>query len=67
MSIWSYIWPWSRKHQDRKKIEQLYQKQLETAVDRQRSLKDATEKIREDRERRRKVRVPLQSQPILQE
>lgn len=72
MSIWSYLWPWSQKRRDRvekqKEIERQFQQQLETAVVRQKSLKDATDRIREDREKRQtKVRVPYHSQPLLQD
>lgn len=71
MSIWSYIWPWSQERRNRlakeEEVERLFRKQLKTAEQRQRGLRDATDKIREARERRRDTRVPFQSQPLLQD
>jgi hypothetical protein len=81
MSIWHYLWPWGQQHKDRaeeeRKIEKLFQKQLEVAGNRQKSLKEAadslkeaTERVREERERENRssgVRVPLNSQPVLQD
>jgi len=72
MSLWSYLWPWSRERQERaeraKQVEKRFQAQLKEAEKRQFNLQAAVETIREDRERREteSQRRPSMD-PVLQE
>ena len=73
MSIWSYLWPWSKERQERleeaKKIEEKFAEQLKEAEVRQFDLQTAVEALRQERERRKtlKSRPPLNSQPVLEQ
>lgn len=72
MTLWSYLWPWSKERQERvekaKQIEKRFKAQLEEAEKRQFNLQAAVETIREDRERRatESQRRPSMD-PVLQE
>ena len=59
MSIWSYLWPWSKERQERaeraRQVEERFQEQLKEAEKRQFNLQAAVETIREQRELRETI------------
>ena len=72
MTLWSYLWPWSKERQERaekaKQVEKRFQAQLKEAERRQFNLKAAVDTIREERKRRetQSQRTPS-IDPVMQE
>lgn len=73
MASWYHsLWPFNRaKLEERRKIEEDFQKQLKAAVERRGDLEEAARQLREDRERSQlrtsQPRIRLHSRPSFQE
>ena len=71
MTLWSYLWPWSKERQERaeksRQIEERFQAQLKEAEKRQFNLRAAVDTIRGDRERRETEGKRPSMDPLMQE
>jgi hypothetical protein len=68
MSIWHYIWPWSKEAAKARKVQERFEQQLKEAESRQDCLLAAVDRLREEREKRQSaLRLTMPSSPILQD
>ena len=72
MAWYHSLWPFNRaKQEERRQIEEEFQKQLDAAVERRGDLEEAARQLREDRERRQlqmsQGRPKFKSRPSFQE
>ncbi len=70
MNLWHYLWPWSKERKQRAKkareVEARFMEQLKEAEARQDNLKEAVERLREERRKRSTgVHLPFPSHPVL--